>query len=377
MAVSHLLAAAVGAGAVVAAGRLRRAEPLLPAETSALAGTTLASRTAAPWVTDLLNAAYYAKPEEDRDLADLRLAFTILTTAWYEREYEPLTAGDVIRFHRAFGAARLRGSGGRTGTLDTEALLAGGELLLGDWFPEAASDPACCGWGIAFRNADDRARHDPEERLAQADLGLLAPPQTSTSSQIWQSYPAVPVTDAKAALTVLHAVDRWPDLVSSAGRLTPLRRRGLAGQTFEVEAAVLATARTPLLLRSYLTAQTVVTEANPDARDAWLTQFRVGFASRPEEPAPLPDDAELHAACELVTHRGHVLGNAVLRLLLYRVADATFLRVVGSWDPEPTEGDGVVGRLARDSQHALWGMGDPQASFVARMAAAASAAVTG
>src|SRR6478672_10254077 len=48
-----------------------------------MAGSSIAGRDAAAWVTDFLNAAYYRRPVEEREIADLRLAFTILTTYWY------------------------------------------------------------------------------------------------------------------------------------------------------------------------------------------------------------------------------------------------------------------------------------------------------
>src|SRR3954467_9027525 len=48
-----------------------------------MAGSSIAGRDAAPWVTDFLNAACYRRPVEERDVDDLRLAFSILTTYWY------------------------------------------------------------------------------------------------------------------------------------------------------------------------------------------------------------------------------------------------------------------------------------------------------
>jgi hypothetical protein len=44
-----------------------------------MAGTSIAGPDAALWVTHFLNAAYYARPREDRDVDDLRLAFCILS----------------------------------------------------------------------------------------------------------------------------------------------------------------------------------------------------------------------------------------------------------------------------------------------------------
>ena len=63
--------------------RARRSGPIARAVPSArMAGTSIAAPDAAPWVTDFLNAAYYARPEGEREIDDLRLAFCVLTTRW-------------------------------------------------------------------------------------------------------------------------------------------------------------------------------------------------------------------------------------------------------------------------------------------------------
>jgi hypothetical protein len=53
-------------------------------------------------VTDFLNAAYYRRPVAERDVDDLRLAFTVLTTYW-DREAggRRLRVTDLAAFHRA------------------------------------------------------------------------------------------------------------------------------------------------------------------------------------------------------------------------------------------------------------------------------------
>jgi hypothetical protein len=48
-----------------------------------MAGSSIAGRDAAPWVTDFLNAADYRRPIDDRAVDDLRFAFGVLTTSWY------------------------------------------------------------------------------------------------------------------------------------------------------------------------------------------------------------------------------------------------------------------------------------------------------
>ena len=374
MAITHLLAAAAGAGVGVAADRLSdRLRGTKPSATARLVGTTVAAPTAALWITDFLNAAYYARDDDERDLADLRLAFAIVTTFWHEQDHRPIGARDVLRFHQAFGTARLKRAGGGTGTLDADALLAGGDRLFGDWFSDAARDPDRRGWGIVFRTVEDKRAHDPEARLDLARPGPLAPPRVATADQVWSSYPPVEVADAEAALAALHAVDQWPEYASELGRFTPLRRGGLLGQTFEIEVVGFPSARTPVLLRAYVTVERLATggtERDEEARDAWLTQLRLGFAARGEEAAPIPEGAEVHAILALVSHEGHFMGNATSQLVLYTHDDHSYVRAIGAWDPMPWHLAELYEQMGQGAQHAFWGMGAPEESMLHQLAAA-------
>jgi hypothetical protein len=374
MAITHLLAAAAGAGIGVAADRFSdRLRGTRPSATARLAGTTVAAPTAALWITDFLNAAYYAREDDARDLADLRLAFSIVTTFWHEQGHRQIGARDLLRFHRAFGTARLQRAGGGTGTLDAAALLAGGDQLFGDWFSEAARDPARRGWGIVFRTVDEKEAHDPEARLELAQPGPLAPPRAATSEQVWSSYPPVEVADAEALLASLHAVDQWPEYASELGRFTPLRRGGLLGQTFEIEVVGFPSARTPVLLRAYVTVERLATggtERDEETRDAWLTQLRLGFAARGEEAALVPAGAEVHAILALVGHEGHFMGNATSQLLVYTHEGHSFVRAIGVWDPMPWHLAELYEQVGQGAQHAFWGMGAPEESMLHQLAAA-------
>jgi hypothetical protein len=69
-----------------------------------MAGSSLAAPDAAGWVTDFLNAAYYARPPGQRDVDDLRLALGIVTTRWHR-------LGRRLRAHDAPGQTR-RGAAG-------------------------------------------------------------------------------------------------------------------------------------------------------------------------------------------------------------------------------------------------------------------------
>ena len=48
-----------------------------------MTGSSIVARDAAVWVTDFLNAAYYRRVADEREVDDLRLAFCILTTYWH------------------------------------------------------------------------------------------------------------------------------------------------------------------------------------------------------------------------------------------------------------------------------------------------------
>jgi hypothetical protein len=73
-----------------------------------MSGSSIAAPDALGWVTDFLNAAYFARPQAERDVDDLRLAFTVLTTAWARRPGRRLHAVDLAAFHRTFALRRLR-----------------------------------------------------------------------------------------------------------------------------------------------------------------------------------------------------------------------------------------------------------------------------
>lgn len=362
----HLLSAAVGAGLALGAQQVLRSEP---GRFARMGGSTLAAPSAAAWITDFLNAAYYAKSRGDRDLDDLRLAFMILTTYWWRNGARQLGAADVVRFHRALGTARLRGTGGRAGTLGHASLLEGGARLLGDWFPDAAQDWDRRGWGIAFRTLDERDAYDPEVRLAQARLGDLTPPRRPVDEQIWHTYPPVEVPDAAATAAAVLAVEHWPDYASELGRFTPLRRRGLDGQTFEIEVVGFPSPRTPVFTRGYVTITTLVTADDPAARDGWVDDVRRGFAARPDQTAPIPDNAEVHAGFDLTCHEHHFMGDAKNRLVLYSLDGRSYLRAAGTWDPMQPHLAQLYDRVGRYSQHAFWGMESPEESMLHQIAA--------
>src|SRR3954447_23434919 len=157
-------------------------EPAQPPRASALrfarmAGSSIAGRDAAPWVTDFLNAACYRRPVEERDVDDLRLAFAIITTYWYRQAADRrLHVTDLPAFHGAFGRHRFETEQAGRGTLSRAQLVEGAARLLGDWFPDAYADDARRGWGIAFETPDQKDAHDPTRPLPLPRLRGAPPP---------------------------------------------------------------------------------------------------------------------------------------------------------------------------------------------------------
>src|SRR3978361_1491138 len=86
-------------GAAVVARRAWQSPPVWVARMS---GTSISAPDAVGWVTDFLNAAYYARIPELRDVEDLRIAFAILTTRWHRHGHRRLHAYDVAAFPRRF-----------------------------------------------------------------------------------------------------------------------------------------------------------------------------------------------------------------------------------------------------------------------------------
>ena len=164
-----------------------------------MAGSSIAGRDAAPWVTDFLNAAYYRRPVEERDVDDLRLAFSVLTTYWYRKDpTRRLRVTDLPAFHRAFGGERF-------GTRSRAARSTATQLL-------SAAPPRCSATGSptptpTTRGAAGASRsrrprtataYDPEQRLKLAKVGQLTPESAPLEEQVWHTYPPVEMPSAEA-----------------------------------------------------------------------------------------------------------------------------------------------------------------------------------
>jgi hypothetical protein len=82
-----------------------------------MGGSSVVAPDGAAWVTDFLNAAYFRRRPELRQVDDLRLAFAILTTRWHRLGHRRLRAPDAVAFHNRLvlyvddGQAFLRAAG--------------------------------------------------------------------------------------------------------------------------------------------------------------------------------------------------------------------------------------------------------------------------
>jgi hypothetical protein len=343
-----------------------------------MTGSSIAGRDAAPWITDFLNAAYYRRGG-DRDVDDLRLAFSVLTTHWYRKPGRSrLRIGDLAAFHRAFGSHRFAIGDSARGTLSRDELLSGAAALLGDWFPEAYADDGRRGWGIAFPTTGECEAYDPEERLRLARLGPLTPESAPAAEQVWHTYPPVEVPSAEGVIAALTAPETWPDYASEVGRFTPLRRCGLDGQTFEIEVAAGSGAGWPVFTRGYVTVTTLVTPDDPAALTRWVDELEDGLARYgQDEPRALPEGGQPLVGFDLTTHEGHFMGAGHNRLLLYLQDGKPWVRAAGTWDPMPWHIKQAYRVAGREAQHAFWGQGNVLAQSMLHQLALRVATRTG
>jgi hypothetical protein len=330
-----------------------------PLRFARMSGSSIAGRDAAAWITDFLNAAYYRRPVEERDVDDLRLAFAILTTYWYRNASgRRLRVTDLAAFHRAFGAERFDTTRSARGLLSREQLLEGAARLLGDWFPEAYADDARRGWGIAFPTPEERAAYDPDRRMALVRLAEPTPESTPPEEQVWHTYPPVEMPSAEAVIGALTRPETWPDYGSEIGRFTPLRPGGLLDQTFETEVAAGTESGRPMFTRGYVTITALVTPDDPEALAAWFTALEEGMARYGnDEPRVVPEGATPLVGFDLMTHRGHFMGNGHNRLVLYVHEGKAWVRAAGTWDPMPWHIDRAYRIAGSEAQHAFWGQG--------------------
>ncbi|HWH92922.1 MAG TPA: hypothetical protein VNT03_03595 [Baekduia sp.] len=350
-----------GADAAGVEAQQRGVPRTAPLRFARMTGSSIAGRDAAPWVTDFLNAAYYRRAVHEREVDDLRMAFSVLTTYWYNKDTQRrLHLGDLAAFHKAYGAERLHTDRSARGTLSREQLEEGAARLIGDWFPEAYADDARRGWGIAFATVAARDAYNPERRRVLARVGELTPESAPPQEQTWHTYPPVRMPSPEAVIDALTGPETWPDYASEIGRFTPLRAGGLDGQTFEIEVAAGTDSGRPIFTRGYVTITALVTPEDPGALAAWFAALEEGLARYgDDEPRAVPEGCTPLVGFDLTTHQGHFMGNGHNRLLLYTSPDGTaWVRAAGTWDPMPWHIDKAYRIAGSQAQHAFWGQGE-------------------
>jgi hypothetical protein len=338
-----------------------------------MAGSSIAGRDAAAWVTDFLNAAYYRRADDERDVDDLRFAFGVLTTYWYRSNpARKLRVTDLPAFHRAYGSERFSTNETGRGVLSREALERGAMTLIGDWFPDAYADDARRAWGTAFPTVEERDAYDPAHRMALAKVGELTAESAPPEEQVWHAYEPVEMPPAEKVVAALTRPEAWPDYASEIGRFTPLRPGGLAGQTFEIEVAANTRTALPVFIRGYVTITSLVTPDDPIALSNWFDALQAGMARYGyDEPPVLPDGADPVVGFDLTTHRGHFMGSGHNRLALYIHEGRTWVKAAGTWDPMPWHLDKAYRAAGEAAQHAFWGTGEDEAQSMLHQIASA------
>ena len=210
---SLLVGAAFGAGALVG-----RASASPQVRFARMTGSSIAAPDAAGWVTDFLNAAYYRRAPDHRDVDDLRLASAIVTTRWHRLGHRRLRLGDVVPFHSAFGRDRFV-DGARSAARDARSRAAARRAPRGSSAPGSPTrTPTTSAAAGASRSSPPRARGvrpgGAPARRASAPHAADAPGREQT----WHTYP--PVRGAVGRRRNRRAV--------APGDLARLRQRGRA-----------------------------------------------------------------------------------------------------------------------------------------------------
>jgi hypothetical protein len=349
----------------------RRAWQSPPVWVARMSGTSISAPDAVGWVTDFLNAAYYARIPELRDVEDLRIAFAILTTRWHRHGHRRLHAYDVAAFHRAFVRERLGDSADSPrGTLTRGQLFDGAARLFGPWFEEAYLDDERRAYGIAFETLAERDGYKPEYRLRHAKLGDPTPPSRPRNEQVWHTYNPVPIESPQRTLAALLRPQTWPDYGTDIGRFTPVRSGGLDRQTFEIEVISALTSRTPAILRGYVSVTRLLSRDDDEeallAYAARLSELMVRFGR--DQPPAFPEGCTPLMALCVDTHEGHFMGRGRNRLLMYELDGRAFLRAAGTWDDMPVTLEQAYRSMGRKAQEAFWGDERPESSMLHQIA---------
>jgi len=327
-------------------------------------------RDAAPWVTELLQAGYYALAPRRRALEHLRLVLATLTTYWYRKPGRvPVGASDLDAFRAAYGSEELGSARGLRGVLTRSQLELGARRLLGEWFVSCFGRPDCQGHGVVFESPAQRARYDPRARLALVQQALLDTPTADVRGLRWRRQPAVALGSERAALALLSAPESFPALACECGWLTALRAGGLAGQSFELDAVCFSAEGNPSFACAYLSVSAHESaEDLPALRDHCERLEQRLREDEGDAAIILPYAARPLLAFELSAHAGQPLGDLTVSFVLYARDGRAWLSVaIGS---EPRSGVSACDAWCSD----FFGGGEPRRSLPHQLAVSCGAA---
>jgi hypothetical protein len=223
---------------------------------------------------------------------------------------------------------------------------------------------------VAFESLDERDAYRPEARLEHGSLAELSPPASAPSEETWLAYEPVEIPSVERAAAALRSPDAWQDYGSEIGRFTAVRTGGLERQTFEIEVVAEMVPHIPMFTRGYVTVTRILDRTDPPALDAYISDINATLVERCNQGAAVPEGASVALVIELTTHRGHFIGNAISRLVLFEHSGRSYLRDVGSWDPMPWYIRIPYRIQGEKAQHAFWGMGTSRQSMLHQIALA-------
>ena len=207
-----------------------------------MAGSSIAGRDAAPWVTDFLNAAYYRRAgRRERDVDDLRLAFaSSRPTGTARRPAAGCASPTCAAFHRAFGARPLRhrALGARHARPRRSCCARRGARCSATGSRTPTPTTRAAAGASRSRRVEERAAYDPDGP-ARAGPARRADARERAAGRAGLAH--LPAGRDAVGRGASSARSRGP----RRGRTTRARsgasRRcapgGLAGQTFEIEVA--------------------------------------------------------------------------------------------------------------------------------------------
>ena len=312
---------------------------------------------AGPWVTDFLNAAYYARPVAERAAATSASRTAILATRGTPRRAAGARDARPAAFHRAFGAIASPTAAASTATRCSRAA------------------PSCSGTGAPAPSATTggarpriaapvrrrgASAYEPESRATGGGLGALTAPAAPLADHARERHEPVPLADRGAALRFLADPGRWPDMGSDRGRFTALRAAAPARADVRDRAETSGRLdRLPMYSRAYVTCTA--------CHEAGAAPGRPGRGAHRPAPA-LADAARPSRASSSRTHARHPLGAAISRLLITRGGGGARSATSASRDPLPWHLQQRVRARRADGAGGVLGARAGQASMLAQLA---------